>query len=88
MLFFSIITFLEKEHYTNLLPAVTRPYAIIAENSCPLARQFKCRKQQTCVKMRVSELLLSKLSTNLMDWKSSWMLERNCSSSIPHVALE
>lgn len=38
------------------------------------------------VKMRVSELLLSKLSTNLMDWKSSWMLERNCSSSIPQVA--
>lgn len=23
-----------------------------------------------------------------MEWKSSWMLDRNCSSSIPHVALE
>lgn len=42
----------------------------------------------TCVNTRFSELRLSRLRTKRMDWKSSWMLALNCSSSIPQVALE
>lgn len=42
----------------------------------------------TCVNTRFSELRLSRLRTKRIDWKSSWMLALNCSSSIPQVALE
>lgn len=42
----------------------------------------------TCVNTRFSELRLSRLKTKRIDWKSSWMLALNCSSSIPQVALE
>lgn len=45
-------------------------------------------KRLTCVNTRFSELRLSRLRTKRIDWKSSWMLARNCSSSIPQVALE
>lgn len=45
-------------------------------------------KRLTCVNTRFSELRLSRLRTKRIDWKSSWMLALNCSSSIPQVALE
>lgn len=42
----------------------------------------------TWVRIAVSELRLSRLSTKRIDWKSSWILARNWSSSIPQVARE
>lgn len=56
------------------------------------SRQWKCLSwgvnYLTCVNTRFSELRLSRLRTKRIDWKSSWMLALNCSSSIPQVALE
>lgn len=40
----------------------------------------------TWVKIWLSELWLSRLSIKWIDWKSSWILARNWSSSIPQVA--
>lgn len=42
----------------------------------------------TCVKSSVSQVRASRLRTWRSDWKSSWMLRRNCSSSSPQVARE
>lgn len=47
-----------------------------------------CLERLTWVNTRFSELRLSRLRTKRMDWKRSWMLARNWSSSIPQVALE
>lgn len=59
---------------------------VINRTFCVLDNEYMTHL--TCVNTRFSELRLSRLRTKRIDWKRSWMLALNCSSSIPQVALE